>query len=336
MIELGIIGCGYWGPNLVRNFVEIDNCRVKFISDINRDRLDQMAKKYPEIEKYTDYRKALKDKTVRAVVIATNLVRHYKIAKDVLAAGKDLLIEKPITSKVKEAEHLVSLAGKKKRILMTGHTFLFNKGIKAVKSRLKKKELGNLLYMHAVRTNLGPIREDTNSLWDLASHDISIFLYLLDRMPQSVSARGGSYIKKKREDVVFLTLVFPGGIVGNIHVSWLEPCKVRKLTLIGDKKMLVFDDINTIEPIKIYDKGVIKEKKYDTFGEFQLVLRDGEVRIPKVELSEPLKDECQHFINCVRNRNNSISDGKFGLKVVKVLSAAQKSLKRNGVPIEVE
>ncbi len=332
MKNIAIIGCGYWGPNLVRVFAELKNCCVKSISDINEERMNIIRQKYPSIKKFRDYHDILKDKSIDAVVVATNLSTHYKIAGDVIKCKKHLLIEKPITPSPNEAETLVKLSKKYEKILMVGHTFLYNAGIRKLKEYISNKEIGNLLYLHAMRTNLGPIRKDASALWDLASHDISIFLYLLNTMPTEVSAKGGVYIKKNVEDVVFLTLTFSNGLIGHIHVSWLEPCKIRNLTLIGDKKMVVFDDINQLEPIRIYDKGVVKEKKYDTFGEFQLILRDGDVVIPKIALSEPLKNECSEFIDAIENKKTPVSNAEFGLRVVKVLFAAQKSLENRGKP----
>jgi predicted dehydrogenase len=335
LTKIGIIGIGYWGPNLVRVFSEFSESRVVAVSDINQDRLNIIGQKYPEVRRHTNYRDILKDKEIQAVVVATNLSTHFGIVRDALSAGKHVLVEKPLTDSVKNAKALVSLAKKNSRILMVGHTFLFNAGIIRLKEYIKTREIGDLFYMHAVRTNLGPIRKDANALWDLASHDISIFLYLLGKMPVKVSASGGVYLRKGVEDAVFLTMKFPDNVVGNIHVSWLEPCKVRTLTLIGENKMVVFDDINQLEPIRIYDKGVTKEKRYDTFGEFQLILRDGNVLIPKISLSEPLKNECSEFLKAVRGKGKPVSDGEFGVKVVKVLCAAQRSLKRDGAPERV-
>lgn len=336
MIKIGIIGCGYWGPNLVRNFSNIDGCIVTALSDIKKKNMDLCSQKLTGVKKFADFRKMLKGKTVDAVVVATNLAAHYEVAREVLNAGKDMLIEKPLTADAVEAAELVRIAAQKKVILAVGHTFLFNKGIEEIKKYISSRKLGKLLYMHAVRTNLGPIRRDTNALWDLATHDVSIFLYLVGAMPLSVSATGGAFIKKGREDVVFVTLNFPGGVIGNVYASWLEPSKVRRLTIIGDKKMLIFDDIDNIEPLRIYDKSVVKDKKYDDFGEFQLILRDGDVTIPKIRLTEPLKNECQAFIESLKGNNKNISDGLFGLQVVRVLEAAQKSMKNGGVSMDVK
>jgi predicted dehydrogenase len=335
MINLAVIGCGYWGPNLVRIFSDSNQSRVKYVCDINAERLKFIKEKFPAVELISDYKTILQDPTVDAVVIATNLTAHEKAAGDCLRAGKHVLIEKPLTNSVKTSQALAKLAAKNKKILMVGHTFLYNPGVVALKKYLDQKEIGKLLYMHAERTNLGPIRKDTNALWDLASHDIAVYLYLINDLPLDVSARGGKYLKENVEDVVFLTMNFPGGIVGHVHVSWLEPCKVRRITLIGDKKMAVFNDINPIDPIRIYDKGVNIEKRYDTFGEFQLILRDGDILSPKIQSSEPLKNECVEFLKCVAGNTAPTSDGKFGVKVVKVLEAAQRSLDRGGKIVKI-
>jgi predicted dehydrogenase len=335
MKKIGIIGYGYWGPNLVRNFMELPDCEVYAVSDASPERLNAFHARYPGIKHCSDYREILNNKEIDAVVVSTNLSTHYKISKDVLNAGKHMLLEKPVTTEVAEAEDLIAHAGKNNLIFMSGHTFLYNQAVRDTKNYLDKGEIGKVMYLHAERTNLGPIRNDTNALWDLAPHDISIFLYLLGQMPSGVSAHGGSYLKHGREDVIFLTLRFPDGIIGNIHVSWLAPCKVRKITVIGDKKMVLFDDLNSLEPIKLFDKGVEFPKDYGNYGDFRHILRDGDILIPKIKLTEPLKNECAAFINAVTKKEKPLSDGELGLQVVKVLSAAQRSLKNNGLFTEV-
>jgi len=335
MTKIGIIGCGYWGPNLVRNFTELTNCEVAAVADLNKDRLSALAARFPRLEGFSDYNKILQNKDIEGVVISTNLSTHFNIAKDALNAGKHILLEKPVTPSVREAEELVELAKKNGLIFMSGHTFLYNKGVTDTKMYVDKGEIGDVLYLHAERTNLGPIRHDTNAMWDLAPHDISIFIHIIGQLPLAVSAHGGSFLKKGREDVVFLTLKFPGGILGNVHVSWLDPCKTRKITVIGNKKMLLFDDLNPLEPIKLFDKGVEYPKDYGSYGEFQHILRDGDILIPKIKLSEPLKNECAAFIESITRKKNPLSDGEFGKKVVKVLCAAQRSLDKDGVLVEV-
>ena len=335
MIKIGIIGCGYWGPNLVRNFMDLTSCEVVAISDLNSDRLVSIGARYPQVARYSDYKDILKNPEITGVVISTNLITHYKIAKDALNAGKHIMLEKPVASSIDESTELVELAKKKKLMFMSGHTFMYNQGVIDMKKYVEKGALGNIFYLHSERTNLGPIRNDTNALWDLAPHDISIFIYILGKMPIAVSAHGGSFLKKGREDVVFLTMKFAEGILGSLHVSWLDPCKVRKITVIGDKKMLLFDDLNTLEPIRLFDKGVESPKEYGSYGEFQHILRDGDILVPKIKMSEPLKSECAAFLKCIETGNAPVSDGQFGKDVVRVLSAAQASLQNNGVFTEV-
>lgn len=330
MKKIGIIGFGYWGPNLVRNFTDMTECEVCAVSDLNPDRLKAFKTKYPEIAAYADYKEILKDAKIDGVVISTNLASHFQIAGDAFSAGKHVLLEKPVTTNVSDAKALLELAAKNKLVFMSGHTFLYNQAVRDTKTFMDDGALGKPLYIHAERTNLGPIRNDTNALWDLAPHDISIFLHLLGALPESVSAHGGCYLKPGREDVVFLTLKFPGGIIGNIHVSWLDPCKVRKITVIGDKKMLLFDDLNALEPIRIFDKGVEYPKEYGNYGDFRHILRDGDILIPKIKLTEPLRNECAAFIKAMDCLETPLSDGVLGEKVVKVLSAAQNSLENNG------
>jgi predicted dehydrogenase len=315
--------------------MELTNCEVHGVADANQERLNAFHTRYPGIKHYSDYKDILNNKEIDAVVVSTNLSTHYQIAKDVLNAGKHMLLEKPVTTLVSDAEDLIAIARKKGLIFMSGHTFLYNQAVRDTKKYLEKGEIGKVLYLHAERTNLGPIRNDTNALWDLAPHDISIFLYLLGQMPSGVSAHGGSYLKKDREDVIFLTLRFPDGTIGNIHVSWLDPCKVRKITVIGDKKMILFDDLNSLEPIKLFDKGVEFPKEYGSYGDFRHILRDGDILIPKIKLTEPLKNECAAFIDAVDKNEKPLSDGELGLQVVKVLFAAQASLKNNGILTEV-
>jgi predicted dehydrogenase len=334
-IRLGFIGCGYWGPNLVRNFAELEGCLVASVAELDGERRQRVSARHPAARVVADHRELLADSAIDAVVIATNLAAHYEVARDALEAGKHVLIEKPMTDDPAEAAELVRLAGERSLLLMTGHTFLFNHAVRDVRRRIDGGELGKILYLHTERTNLGPIRRDTNVIWDLAAHDVSMFLHLLGASPDTVAANGGSYLKAGRPDVVFASLRFASGVIGNIHVSWLDPCKVRRLTVIGDAKMLLFDDMEMLEPIRIFDKGVEQGKRYDTFGEFQLVLRDGDILIPKVHLSEPLKSECAAFIHALRTGEPPLSGGEFSLAVVRVLAAMQASLEQGGIPVPV-
>ena len=270
-----------------------------------------------------------------AVVIATPTTTHHALAKEVLKRGFHVLLEKPLALTARESEDLCETAEKHKKILMVGHTFLYNQAVTWIKNFIKEGHAGKVYYIHAQRTNLGPIRRDVNALVDLAPHDISMLLYLLEKEPARVSARGSAFLDRKREDVAFLDLEFKDGSMGHIHVSWLEPRKVRQLTVIGDKKMIHFDDVNLSEPVRIFDKGVTRSKEYRTFGEFQMILRDGDIVIPKIALGEPLKNQCQAFAAAALSGKPPLSDGRFGLKVVKVMESALKSLKRNGSAVKI-
>ena len=335
MIKIGVVGCGHWGINFIRNFEEIKESKIIIVSDVNEERLNFLKVRFPHLKFSLNYQDVLYNPQVEAVVIATPATTHFKIATQALYAGKHILVEKPLTISIEDSKRLIDLAYEKGKILMVGHTFCFNKGIHKLKEYISISEFGEIYYLHAVRTNLGPIRKDVNVLYDLVPHDIAIFLYLIEQMPLEIQANGRGYLKENIEDFVSLSLSFPNRIMANVYASWIEPCKVRKITVIGSKKMIVFDDVNNLETIKIYDKGVIKEKSYNTFGEFQLILRDGDVSIPKVELKEPLKIECQHFLKCIKENKQPITNGENGLKVGKILAAAQESLHKQGTPIEV-
>ena len=334
MINFGLIGYGYWGPNYLRTIRDNEECSLEYCCDLKQENLKVPEQKF-KIKTTTDYKQVLNDKTIDAVVVSTTASSHYKIVKDALLAGKDVLVEKPITLSSKEALELAEIAEKEKRILMVGHIFKFNSGINKVKEFIEKKEIGNVLYGYAARTGLGPVRQDVNALWDLASHDVSIFLHLLDEKPLSVSAEGACFLQKGIEDIVFINMQFEGGIITNIHASWIDPHKIRKLTVVGDKKMIVFDDTST-EPLRIYDKGVTYCERGVDFAEFKTQLRDGDIMIPKFKASEPLKEEFNHFVKCVKEHSKPISDGIDGYRVVKVLELAQKSLKNNGEKIKIE
>lgn len=334
MINLGVIGCGHWGPNYVRNFSLMSGVNVSWVSDLDQKRLAHIRQLYPAVKVTKDYKKIIEDHSIDAVVIATPTVTHYQIARECLFHNKHTLVEKPLAIKIKDAEELVTLAKKKRKMLMVGHTFEYNPAINKIKEFIKKGRLGKVYYLHSTRTNLGPLRSDVNALWDLAPHDISILSYILNSQPLKVTAQGAQYLQKGIEDVVFITLYYPHNIIAGIHVSWLNPRKVREITIVGSKKMLVFDDLSSSSPICLYNKGVVRKPYplpyYNTFGEFQLIIREGNVTIPRIEMKEPLQLECQHFLVCLAQKKQPRSSGKVGLKVVKVLEAAQRSLKNNG------
>ena len=328
MINSGIIGLGYWGPNYVRIFNELSQSKISYCCDIDDTKFEHIKHANPLIETTNNYKDLLFSSDVDAVIVSTPASTHYKIVKDCLESGKDVLVEKPIALNSKDAEELVKLAKKKKRSLMVGHTFVYHPVVQKLKEYVYNGDLGDIYYLHFSRTGLGPIRKDVNAMWDLAPHDISMLLYLLEDMPIEVSAKGQSYLQEGVEDVVFMTLRFPKNILASIHVSWLDPYKIRRVTVVGSKRMAVFDDVNKLETLKIFDKGIDRygEKSYADYGEFQLSIRDGDVHIPKIEMSEPLKNQCKHFLECIQERKKPLTNGEEGLKVVKILEDAQESL----------
>jgi predicted dehydrogenase len=331
MKKITIVGLGHWGPNYLRNFAQMDGCEVVACADMNAARLKTFQKDHPGVHFYETVQELYAKETPDATVIATPTSTHYALAKEALGRKQHVLIEKPLTTDEKECAELTELAQKQDRILMVGHTFLYNSAIVWLKNFLKEGQAGKIYYLYAVRTNLGPIRTDVNAMVDLAPHDISTFLFLLGKDPTAVSAQGAAFLEQNREDVTFLTLYFDGGVIGHVHVSWLDPRKVRQTTVIGDKKMVVFDDINIFEPIRIYDKGVVRQSKdISDFTQFKAVLHEGDVTIPKVSMGEPLKNQCREFLDCIENRRHPLSDGRFGTTVTRVLSGAMKSLRQNG------
>jgi len=335
-INLAIIGLGHWGPNFVRIFSQMREVNLCGICDNDKERLKQIKQLYHSnnFKIYSNYKKLLKNNILDALIIATPASTHYKITKDALERNKHILVEKPLSLNIEEAEELISLAKKKKKVLMVGHTFLYNPAVRKIKEIIEKKELGEIYYIHCRRTNLGPIRKDVNAIWDLAPHDISIINYLLEKKPEVISAYAQRFLPHKLEDVGFIILKYPPNILAHIHVSWLDPKKIREMTIIGSKKMLVYDDTNITEPIRIYDKGVMQkryERPYYSFEEFQSIIRDGEVTIPKVEIAEPLKLECQEFIDCILNNKECLSNGEIGLEIVKILEEVKKNLKSSAI-----
>lgn len=333
MVNIAVIGCGYWGPNYVRTFSELPSSKVSVCCDLDSNRLDYIKGMYPLVKTTTNYHDLLQDPEIDAVSVSTPASTHYEIAKESLLLGKHVLVEKPLTLSVKEGKELLSIAQKQMKVLMVGNVYLYHPAVQKVKSYLSSENI-ELYYLYSIRTGLGPIRRDTNALWDLAPHDISIFLYLLGQMPQNASVRGASYLQNGIEDVAVMALEFPRNIMGYIHVSWLDPYKVRKLTIVSNSKMLVFDEGNSIEPLKIFDRGVSKLEA-SSYGEFLLEVRGGDIYAPKIESAEPLRRMCADFVECIDKGANPISNGEVGLKTVRILEAAQRSLKNKGAPVNV-
>ncbi len=336
MLKVGVIGCGYWGPNLIRNFSQSANSEVVACVDLSEERLAHMRNLYPQIETGHDYRILLNREDIQAVVIATPPRTHFKLALEALESGKHVFVEKPLSLSSSESTAMISAAEERGLELMVGHTFVFTAAVNKIKDLITSGELGDIFYINTTRVNLGLFHDDINVIWDLAPHDVSILNYILGDKPESVSAVGHSYIRKGIEDVAFLTFKYPNSVLAHVHVSWLNPNKIRTTTVVGSKKMLVYDDVSSLEKIRIYDKGVSVMPHYDTFGEFQLSYRFGDIFIPKLDDSEPLKIACQHFMDCIRNKKESRSGGRHGLEVVKVLEASNKSMHNDGMMISLE
>jgi len=332
-IKVGIIGYGYWGPNIARNFVELPKSEVVAIADLKDEQLQRAQLKHPDIKLAKDYHELFK-LDLEAVVVATPPATHYAIAKECLERGLHVLVEKPLTLHSEHAEELVALAASTRLTLMVGHTFEYNTAVHALKAYIDVGELGEIYYIDTARLNLGLFQRDSNVLWDLAPHDISILLYLLGKEPISVSAHGMPCVFDGIPDVAYLHLIFPNRKLAYVHVSWLDPCKVRRVTVVGSKKMAVYNDIENEQKIKIYDKGVSAPAYANSFADFQCSYHYGDITIPRIRYAEPLREECQNFLDCIRNGQEPTSCGKDGLRVVKILEAAQRSM-NNGSTQEV-
>lgn len=333
MIYLAIVGLGYWGPNLLRNFDQLKGCEVLFCCDLNEANLYQIKKQYPHVQTTKDFDMLLAHQKLDAIIIAASAATHYDLAKKALLHKKHVFVEKPLTLNLEHAAELVELAPQMERKLMVGHLMEYHPAIEKLKEIIQNAELGEIYYLYSQRVNLGKIRRDENALWSLGPHDLSIIMYLLDMEPESVSAHGQKYLQECIEDVVFVNLRFPNKIMAQIQLSWLDPHKIRRMTIVGDQKMAVFDDMEATEMLKIYDKGV-SNAQFATFGE-AFSLRFGNISIPYIKMTEPLKLECQHFLDCIQNDKTPRSDGRDGFRVVKVLRAAQQSLEKNGASVKV-
>jgi len=335
MIQIGCVGVGGWGKNLARNYHEIPGANLRYMCDLDEQRLQSMVTQYPGAKTTTRFEDLLEDPELQAIVIATTAPSHHELAKAALLANKDVFVEKPLVLDVKHAEELIALADQQQRILMVGHLLEYHPVVNRLRELVQAGELGELRYIYCQRLNLGTVRGDENALWNFAPHDISVILYLLGREPSDVSARGQCYLQEGIEDVVFLSMNFSDESMAHVHVSWLDPHKSRKITLVGSKKMAVFDDLESTEKLRLYDKGAELNTDYNTYAEY-VGLRFGDITVPYIKVGEPLRGECQHFLDCIRDRKQPVSDGQDGLRVIKVLQAAQQSLKNNGDPVALD
>ena len=335
-INVGVAGCGYWGPNLIRNFSSLADCKVKQVCDLDAKRLAHMKNLYPTVETTTDFESLTSDKELDAIVVATTVHLHHELAKKSLLAGKHTFVEKPMAQSSAQCQELVELAAKKKLTLMVGHTFIYSTPVRKIKEIVDSGDIGEIQYISSRRLNLGLFQKDINVTWDLAPHDISMILYWLGKPPVSVNCQGKAHVNKDIEDVTNLSLNFTNGGFATVHSSWLDPNKIREMVIVGSKKMIVYNDNEPLEKIKIYDKRVEVPPHYDTFAEFQYSYHYGDVHIPYLKQVEPLKVETQHFLDCIRKGTTPESSGLDGLRVIQILEAASKSLKINGGMVEID
>jgi predicted dehydrogenase len=331
-LGVGVVGCGYWGPNLVRSFDRLREARVVALCDADRGRLGRLGSDYPEARQYSEFGQLLSHPGLDAVALATSAPTHFALAKQSLEAGKPTFVEKPLTLSSSEALALVRLAEERGLPLMVGHLLEYHPAVEYLRELAERGDLGELRYLYSQRLNLGQVRQQENALWSLAPHDIAVASFLLGAAPVSVAAVGQSYLTAGVADVAFLTLFYPGQRMAHIHVSWLDPHKTRRLTLVGSRKMAVFDDMEASEKVRLYDKGVDRPPEGTADAEIALKLRFGDILIPRLETDEPLVRECRHFVDCVRNGRQPRSDGRDGLRVVAALEAAQRSLEAQGAP----
>ena len=328
MLSVGVVGCGYWGPNLVRNLSVSRKCSRLVCCDLDQSRLDLMKERYPAVGTTTSYDSLLKNNGLDAVMLATPVTTHFELAKQALLEGKHVFIEKPFASSVAQADELISLADKHRLVLMVGHVFEYNPAVLKIKDIISSGELGSVYYISSTRVNLGIHQKDVSVVWDLAPHDLSMFFCWLGEGPTRVSAIGKGYVQKGMMDVAFISMEFASGAIGHIQISWLSPSKLRRTTLVGSSKMLIYDDTKVTDKVRIFDKGV-DLRDPETFGEFQLSYRTGGVFSPTLENKEPLNEEIDHFLACINNGTTPRSDGVCGRRVVKVIEAVERSLHNN-------
>lgn len=328
--NLGLIGLGYWGPNLLRNFINIPNCHIRYCCDIDAAKLHEIKRKFPHILTTKEYSKILDDESIDAVILATPTSTHFDLAVAALNGGKDVLIEKPMVQNFKQAKFLVQLAKKRGKILMVDHTFLFNPAVIKIKELIDKGEIGKILYIDSTRTNLGLFQKDINVIFDLAAHDFSIIQFILGTQPKQVGAIGNSHFSNQ-VDVAYVTASYSGNISAHIHVSWLSPVKVRRMLITGTKKMIVYDeDTVPAEKIRVYDKGVILDGPTKNIDQIKIGYRSGDVWLPKIDVVEPLSLLAQSFVDSITSRKVLRSDGIFGSEIIKNLETATSSLKKRG------
>jgi predicted dehydrogenase len=337
VISIGVIGYGYWGPNLVRNFAEAPGARVGFVTDMRPERLAQLTARHPTAKVSTDYRDLISDASVDAVAIATPVSSHFELAMAALRAGKHVLVEKPMTATSEQSLALIDEADKRRLVLMVDHTFVYTNAVKKIRELTQNGDLGEIYYYDSVRINLGLFQHDVNVLWDLAVHDLSIMDYVLAQTPVSVSATGLAHIAGQPENIAYMTMFFDGRLIAHVHVNWLAPVKVRRTLLGGSRRMIVFDDLEASEKIKVYDRGISVNPSRENVYEMLVGYRAGDMWAPQIPLAEALQTEARHFIECIDQQKKPTTDGQAGLRVVRLLEAATQSMTQHGalVPLDL-
>ena len=330
MINIGVIGYGYWGPNLVRNYAETPGARVGFVTDMRPARLSQVSARYPATKVSTDYRDLINDPSVDAVAIATPVSSHFDLAMEALRAGKHVLVEKPMTSTSQQGVALIEEAETRGLVLMVDHTFVYTNAVAKMRELTQAGDLGEIYYYDSVRINLGLFQHDVNVLWDLAVHDLSIMDFVLGQSPTAVSATGLAHVPGQPENIAYMTMFFDGRLIAHVHVNWLAPVKVRRTLLGGSRRMIVFDDLEASEKIKVYDRGISVNPSPESLYQIMVGYRAGDMWAPQLGITEALQTEARHFVDCIEKKQPPLTDGHAGLRVVRLLEAASQSMAQQG------
>jgi len=336
MIRVGVIGYGYWGPNLVRNFHDLDGCEVAAVADLRAERLALARKRYANVETTSDWRRMIADPRIDAIAIATPVSSHFELAREALRAGKHVLVEKPLTRDSEQAQRLIEEAARGGKILMVDHTFVYTGAVRKMRELVAAGALGELYYYDAVRVNLGLFQHDVDVMWDLAVHDLSIMDYVLPARPCAVSATGVTHVRGGPENIAYITAFFEGNLIGHIHVNWLAPVKVRRTLIGGSQKMIVYDDLEPTEKVKVYDKGITVSDSPENVYQMLISYRTGDMWAPQIDITEALSREARHFIECIEQNAQPETGGEAGLQVVRILEAATESMKARGKPVELQ
>lgn len=335
MIQVGVAGFGYWGPNLVRNFMEAPDATVRTVSDPRPERLEVVRSRYPSVEVTREFDRMIADPAIDAVAIATPVRTHFDLAWRALTAGKHVLVEKPLAERVEDAERLAAEADARGLVLMVDHTFVYSGAVRKIRELVSRNELGQLYYFDSVRINLGLVQHDVNVLWDLAVHDLSIMDYIIGTTPLAVAASGANHISGRPTNIAYLTCYFDNNVIAHVHANWLAPVKVRRTLISGDRKMIVYDDLEPSEKVKVYDRGFTVSSDPADMYELLVGYRTGDMWAPQIDSTEALRTEVKHFVDCIQQRTRPLTDGNAGVRIVRLLAAADASLQAKGAPVEL-